>query len=1107
MADRYNVRNVAQKEVYDSYMGILRISPNSYIGKDIDDPTDMLNTLVDFEGYFQDHNRYESIKVRLSDSDGNILPVTFLPNTFKSTVLRIENGVEHFVLEDVINITTDISRYLYASNNLTVRSTIHLENDTDTDDGKRISRLQIATKAQKSGIYDRVEADYLLAYPIESPNDDDYFNYRNCEIYGDFGKDKLGATGHNLPQGHTNYKGYPRLVDYTNPKPRFDQMQENLLLQSKEWYDTNFPIPHDGDTTSLDHRVKVAGRYIHTYNKDYEEIPVLYTRDYVLGHYDGHSYKKNKLGDALQQQSFGDSSNSDIATISDYKALTRLSWLRFDDLVWDCLDEVLSGKVRHTQGRYTNLGTAQSEMTDENGDVISGGSIMSELFGDLQFGGYSLTGKSDDENKNDFLKYNAPLMGAGVQKGIIMYNAMPFHRYWFHRCRQVATNLQERARLEYEDSGNTAAWHTYTTNEAANAEAQKLKKYFDNGLITAATMASLCPIHTVAKDFLLCNGNQVTFENFPNISLTNENLFVTKNGKPAGVDKNNRYAFRFRRNHNISKADANDAENTPMDYNFVNVYKAMQNSDITNWQSSSQTNNIVLPNLFALHERHPRFIRGMQWGGISAPKWTTMETDKGKHEIDTSETSTQNDETEIVFFSQTSADSNANAYTKFIDNPIKNMKFAHNVKAFTANDKDSISHNNNDKDVHNVNGIDISKNFNEVKLHFYNFDHLTETRGHNHLLFSENPGASDGAIHDSFCYYYSYDSNNGGNTASTWVGWDAPNKDFHYNSHQLPSVWANSPRPYVTKVSRLLSRTGIIVKINQHIDELNDNLNKANAITIQGKSQEFLKYCFQNEYKQLFYGYTPVPTCGLVLFNRDVFNSNGIGGSWLGTIQKYELDKWKGFSYWDGAGAQHDFRAAGLELPKLPSSMNGDWDKIYTDMARYARQKDKRKQLMIKLNESEARIPISYRGQATFKTRYVYTYQRKRSWGTRVFKGDKWDTETEHFDIKDVGGYEIRSAGNLSGESNTGWRCLTSLPHIQCDKLACGNVANYWNPTSYWDNHNVTDMWKPSSTKKSVDIETYGLNDDATEPSSIQIVMNTQSPYPSHMLFLPLIRL
>jgi hypothetical protein len=36
MAERFNVRNVAQKEIYDSYMGILRISPND----GIDDPTE-----------------------------------------------------------------------------------------------------------------------------------------------------------------------------------------------------------------------------------------------------------------------------------------------------------------------------------------------------------------------------------------------------------------------------------------------------------------------------------------------------------------------------------------------------------------------------------------------------------------------------------------------------------------------------------------------------------------------------------------------------------------------------------------------------------------------------------------------------------------------------------------------------------------------------------------------------------------------------------------------------------------------------------------------------------------------------------------------------------
>ena len=48
MADRFNVRNVAQKEVYDSYMGILRISPNLVYGVDEDDATNILHTLVDF---------------------------------------------------------------------------------------------------------------------------------------------------------------------------------------------------------------------------------------------------------------------------------------------------------------------------------------------------------------------------------------------------------------------------------------------------------------------------------------------------------------------------------------------------------------------------------------------------------------------------------------------------------------------------------------------------------------------------------------------------------------------------------------------------------------------------------------------------------------------------------------------------------------------------------------------------------------------------------------------------------------------------------------------------------------------------------------------------
>jgi hypothetical protein len=39
MSERFNTRNVSNKEIYDSYMGILRISPNEVMGTDVDDPT------------------------------------------------------------------------------------------------------------------------------------------------------------------------------------------------------------------------------------------------------------------------------------------------------------------------------------------------------------------------------------------------------------------------------------------------------------------------------------------------------------------------------------------------------------------------------------------------------------------------------------------------------------------------------------------------------------------------------------------------------------------------------------------------------------------------------------------------------------------------------------------------------------------------------------------------------------------------------------------------------------------------------------------------------------------------------------------------------------
>ena len=47
MVKTQSIRNVGSKEIYDSYMGILRISPNMFDGESIDDTTTLLKTLKD----------------------------------------------------------------------------------------------------------------------------------------------------------------------------------------------------------------------------------------------------------------------------------------------------------------------------------------------------------------------------------------------------------------------------------------------------------------------------------------------------------------------------------------------------------------------------------------------------------------------------------------------------------------------------------------------------------------------------------------------------------------------------------------------------------------------------------------------------------------------------------------------------------------------------------------------------------------------------------------------------------------------------------------------------------------------------------------------------
>ena len=169
---RYTVRNVAQKEIYDSYMGILRISPNlDDNGKMVDDPTNFLNTI----GY-QD--------IQISSSNGDPLPVHFVPYAFQTSNIffNVEgNGIRE--TKDIINICTDttLTNYAtgntYVSKNFIARSSIHLiEPDISN---KRFSKIAIAYGCNQTDDDQKANCKGILLYPFESPNDSTYFNNKN----------------------------------------------------------------------------------------------------------------------------------------------------------------------------------------------------------------------------------------------------------------------------------------------------------------------------------------------------------------------------------------------------------------------------------------------------------------------------------------------------------------------------------------------------------------------------------------------------------------------------------------------------------------------------------------------------------------------------------------------------------------------------------------------------------------------------------------------------------------------------------------------------------------------------------------------------------------
>lgn len=215
-----NLRNVGSLEIPDSYRGILRISPND----GVDDPSEKLLNLETIE---------------LSDSDGNLLPLKFIPKEFSTIVIgRDSNSI------DMIHIMHEYNK-LFVSKSLNVRSHVYIN----------------TTGAKAPLLFsDGINS---VGYPLDSPCDASYFNNNNTY---NFSPDNSYET--NLE------KIKPDDKLYTDDK--------------HQWIKINGEILHD---------------YIKQADGNYIKLPIIKRRDYTLGHTIGQRYKKEKAIDTIHDLS------------------------------------------------------------------------------------------------------------------------------------------------------------------------------------------------------------------------------------------------------------------------------------------------------------------------------------------------------------------------------------------------------------------------------------------------------------------------------------------------------------------------------------------------------------------------------------------------------------------------------------------------------------------------------------------------------------------------------------------------------------------------------------------------------------------------------------
>ena len=245
---------------------------------------------------------------------------------------------------------------------------------------------------------------------------------------------------------------------------------------------------------------------------------------------------------------------------------------------------------------------------------------------------------------------------------------------------------------------NQTDWSKYN-NSNISADVHEIQAAHTKGIITPCCKASITPHHSLAKNFLLCNGDEVSFRNFPNINLSNYNILkIDKPGKEAEVEKTTNSSTRFPERTADSYGDSDSWEN--------GTFHALVET------SKTLNGKIKLPNLYSFTEAYPRFIRSFNWQISGETEDSTVSFNEKKCFTDV--------------LKQPNVDSD---YKSGWDYKLhsKNM----------VDDEGNVV-GVNPTDVNGKVGIDIQKPFTEYGLYYFNYEYLTPVENHTHKLWSSN---------------------------------------------------------------------------------------------------------------------------------------------------------------------------------------------------------------------------------------------------------------------------------------------------------------------------------------------------------------------------------